>query len=1505
MYVYNKTGHELKFDSFHILPFILIFKNVKVDNYILMQKVIIKLSPIRIFVNFFSPTNCISSISRINISRLEFKNSKIFNDGMKNKQYLFSTFYNFKIMIFIDEILMRSNFKILKVKDTNILINSHMITLDSIICFRGIPIKLNSQLKHLTNNIFTSSSSFSTVSDKIEILMKLNGRIDLSSFNITQSIVIEKLKYNEFQLKKSLGTFSKMGNVCDINLIGNFGQFKFNYNFDNVLRIKSKINVAKISKKMSGKVNVNFEKHNDYYTFRLNTLDLLVFGFDCRNLNVYGGSKKNYCGICNVMCTYGNTKKIEMDFLNNGDYGLRFFIKNKSIGTIIGNVKTKKINVNIKNVNVVDIPVIPSILRNKKGYVNISGKINDTAGHIDFKFNNYLGIIALRCENNAYLFNFYKNDNSVILNGVIKDCAIVSWNFKFRDFEISSILNASGYFKNKIFGISSGHIKYKKDFGIDFYIKIFNGKFFENKFSELKIKGDIDLNRINIEHFVCNSSDKILASATGMIGFTDENCLPSLYIDIKNINIGKVNLNGCIEFQGKFNKRDKKINGIIKSTCINVSGISLRNVCANLIILTNKFVDFKSDSEIKASLITNFKKNKICGYVHSKNIDIKGFNSNLLGFLNFDVKFFGKLSDLYVQAKFSIKKGRYLSQHFSLSSDLNYQSGSIKINKALFLADKTRIILKGNCLKQNHIFFTIDNLTEQFINSLIGFKIPVKGNFSGTIEQIVNNYERCFKIFLQAKNAYVKDIKLNDVKSNIKIVKDSIIIDNIFVKILNSEIKLDKGFFNVKNKKYGIDISLINIHFGVVDLFGNINLSGEMLKNEDNFMYRGIVSLNNLWINRWKLSCYNLDYIFKNKSLKIFNKSNDSDLYNFTGFVFFGDIISIKELNIYKDKSYFFLKADFSKKYIDLNAKSLNINWYFINSIFNLPDIAAEGNVNTNINLCGPIDNPKGDVSITSVEGSIMGVPYDNLDIVIDFFDNFASIKKINMFKKNGINIYVQGICPFWFDKTLSKKMRAKPINITYLVKDNKLNIFQYLFKDYAKPYGGNMFLRGSFTGTYENIKNNGKLSISCASFELKDHFCRVKDMSIEMLLIENLIKIDKFNFKSGGGELNACGQIKLDGFHVKNFDIKISTNKNGIFLCVPQLPMPNFIGFKFLFNKYSEGTPCFDIKIKGSPEENKVSGWILLENTRFTFPGTLLNACNKDSFVFKNMFANTEFDLELKSAKNTRFENSFISTLINGSVYMRGYHNNLKFSGIIEASNVKLNYFGLKFDILSAKIEIVDENQIYVTAEGETSIPMDGSNVNEFETVKLTIKRSKISNVSEKSIKFLFKNNPNVNSEKVLEKIIRAISINQSNMSKLDTSGFLVKQQALRFIDQSLTNPFIMKVLHKTKLIDNLRVSHVQKGFDVAMKDNSVLINLLLGTKYSLEKSITNRFFLGYSFVFDDFKNELDLRHEIKMRLKLTNNLYLNGSYEFESGNSHESDKRLTLNHQVCFGLN
>ncbi len=308
-YISVKTGYEVKFDNFYILPFSVTFANINVDNMIAIQKITFKLSALKFFAHVSDPLNC---ISRINISKLEISLNENLKDKnvSSDKRNISVKLPESEIAIFIDEAVVKNdNSKLLKIIGADILINHDKITLESVMYALGIPIKISSHIERATGDIFNTSSVF-TAEDRIDMLLKSTGTIDLSSLDITQNIAVEKLIYSGFNLIGSSGVFSKAGDAYKINLTGGFGKFDFNSFSGGSAEAKSEIDISKINKSMSGYISLNFKGRDNIFVFGLNIMDLVVFGFKLGNFNLSG--TKNGGDFYSMLCTCGTGGKLKL-----------------------------------------------------------------------------------------------------------------------------------------------------------------------------------------------------------------------------------------------------------------------------------------------------------------------------------------------------------------------------------------------------------------------------------------------------------------------------------------------------------------------------------------------------------------------------------------------------------------------------------------------------------------------------------------------------------------------------------------------------------------------------------------------------------------------------------------------------------------------------------------------------------------------------------------------------------------------------------------------------------------------------------------------------------------------------------------------------------------------------------------------------------------------------------------------------------------------------------------
>ncbi|MDR3244225.1 MAG: hypothetical protein LBT79_05695, partial [Elusimicrobiota bacterium] len=937
--------------------------------------------------------------------------------------------------------------------------------------------------------------------------------------------------------------------------------------------------------------------------------------------------------------------------------------------------------------------------------------------------------------------------------------------------------------------------------------------------------------------------------------------------------------------------------------------------------------DIDSANGLRADFKYDFEKDLLSATMRFKNSEISNIYEGLTkGTLNMEVKI-SKAPRLKINANASIRKGVYMKFPFLLDLNASYDNNEILINNLNISGNNAKIKAKGKYAKLNNIEFSFENITKEISDKFVNIKIPIKsGTFFGE-GRLYNNYGGdSVQMVLRGSDTVVSNIKINSFTADIDINKSLVSAGSVSAKIAGGEIKMQSAVFDIKSGKYFLNFELINANAGFLNLFGKISVDG----NADDNAFSGTVYLDDLWINKYKISKFDMKYRVEGSSVDLSARnSKNAFIFNASAFIDLKPSVTIRNFYLSYANTMFLAEGIIDRNDFRTNIRGSNIDLDIICDILNSP-IDMEGKANFIFHSSSSFKDPLINMTLNVVNGSVARVPYDAANISFNVKQNAAELSA-RISKRNELDVSIDASFPFWLDDSIRDAMRKRAVNIKYDLTNSNLSILKYLSDDFIEPKSGKILLRGSITGSLEEMSNSGLFTISAGVLSFKEYLPRMKDIDIDILFKDNDIEIRKFSAKSPKGIFKMTGSLNIEDFEIREFNIRAFSEDGGIPIQVPDLSIPSSIISEAVLKDISKAEPTFDISIIGPADKPNIAGKIILENARFNYPSVSGQGAD-----FSFIPPNAQIDIDLITGKNTNFENAYVNARIDGNIKFSGTAAALQKQGIINIQRGVLNYLGAGFDIVSAKIEIID-NMVYVSGESKTDVYSPGGKTPD--EVKLSISRSDTQHLN---ISLTSRDNPSMNSETVLAKVLgisvsgdannqtddkKSAAADETNWTGL--TDFEIRQQAVRLINSNFVVPLAKTILRRTGIVDNLKVSYVETTASNSSAENGAnssdgssenaandetfsetgnnsLANFLYGTKYTVEKNITNQMAIGYSLLFDQLNNELDLRHGIEMTYRLTDNLSLTGNYELQSENLlRQPDRRIMLRHQLRFGGN
>ncbi len=1513
--VVSKVDSNIKFRTFSVkFPFKLILHDVEYGGKLFINKTELRFEPNIFFQNIKSPLKSLSFVKINKITYVDERKEKISPHEEKTAfQKIKINFFTKLLSLFnvnceVDRVDALIKNKVIRMRDVNFTLNKE-IDFGAEIFYSKIKMKTKGNLK--LDGTYITSDFYSETDGSVKSKFELFGNYNLFDDNFEYKIDTKELFVNKMELGDITTNIKKDTNSFTVDSLGdNVKAFlkADDLNFD-VWNSTGTINLRDSSDVLNTKISFSSDFHDEKLDLNIDAKDFTVFGNNFGNMSftVNNTSDDNL----KVYGYHNSGNSFESLIKKDGSYYADVYNNKKKVGYVSGNYETEDISVDIKNVPIKKLPFLEKI-KTIRGTVSLNGSMNSKSGTIYLTANQ---VASKNLKNFDVLGKLYKQDYKWFAEIKTKDKKIEIDSFyetktnngvsvRYKGVDSNNVLQILGMKNPPVTGKATGSIIYSANNNTTTVnMDLQKGTLLDNKYNSWNISGDYSNKQINISTFTFKGPQTNI-TAKSFIDFSSKDSNSYFTTSIKNFKVKGININYDLTVNGKL-ADDNKIIGKVFASKFEVGKISL--VHRALMELTKEKIilkRFNNENGLSGQIEYEFATGNISSTLKNTQSKLTQYYSDAKGILSSETNISGNIKNPTILVNAKVEKGLYNGLNFNFDTKVSYKNKKMNLTKFLITAgtgNKARITGSG-ILDENNTDMKVEfkDVSEQIINKYFGFRTPLKGAFygNGTVTGKLKNLK--YVLNLYADSMFVKNLKFNSFASKLTAQNKVLSIEDAKVKLSDSEMKILSANFDINTLKYNSELKFVNTHLGPFDIFGNIKIDGKMTKQKEkrSYVYNGDINFKNLWLNEERVDSILLHYVVADKNFEF--KTEDSDKLKLFGKVLFKDYPKVAFENVsvnYEDQAYN-LNGYILSDNIDINMTGQKLDSTVLTNLFNLP-VNLTGALDLNLKARGAISDPVINLTIDSSNGSCYNVPFDVCNIAVDVKNNNLNISKFNIKKSGKYSLVVDGFFPFWLDSKLRETLMTKEVKVHYKLDDSNLYILKNFANNTVSVKKGSLKVEGNLTGIRRNISSVGKITMEGTDIKTESYINKIKDLDIKIVWDDNLFKIDTAKAKAGSGVIEAKGFVRLQGINPVIYDLNLFTSKKGVPVVVKALPIPTSGVFKMessSFANYTKGVPVFDFKLKGTPNDLKLTGWAELENTRFCYPSPVKGERVEIPDFVSDMFKNLQIDIDLKTAANTNFENTFLNVLLKGSINLKGSLDKILANGVVTSDNGIFSYMGNDFDIISSKIEIIN-NALFVTAEGESEVYSSGDSA--AEVIKVYVDRSSMDNIK---TRFASKNDPTMDSKKALARLTKT---DPEQTNTFDTStDFLVKQQAIRMFSSNIATPLANTVLKKTGIIDNVRLGFVnQDVLQIDSKEEASMAELLYGMKYSVEKNINRLLQVGYSVTFDKVQKEIDLKQALEMSLKLNRNLYLKGSYGLNSNDpNYEPEKRFMIEQRLRF---
>jgi translocation and assembly module TamB len=1020
-------------------------------------------------------------------------------------------------------------------------------------------------------------------------------------------------------------------------------------------------------------------------------------------------------------------------------------------------------------------------------------------------------------------------------------------------------------------------------------------------FDDARVTASIEKEAIKVKELSVRSGKGTLDVSTDLF-YGDTAGESKADIRFSHFPVNNRTLHGSIDIKGTLSKKNGwQFAGTCQTGKFQYDRWSAQKIRSFLAVTAGR-IDLKGlqvDSFLNGNLSFLYEQKMIDSTLLLHRLPLSMLLSGLQGHASGTAVIKGAMHNPDIALNITAPDGRYNEVPFTIGGKFVHKNNEVYCSDLALSSGDSRVTASGRLLPRLAVTAAVKDFSLAIAEKSLKTSIPVRGLFSGTADITGTFSDPKVTAELAGRAVSLDSLQFSECKTKLSASRDAVDLSYMSLKFSDSELKLQpESIIDLKKRTFALHSEWRNIHAGPADLFGALLFKGSWSNERNTPLINGTITTGNFWLNQHVLDKTTIAVSFNNHVLT-FLPQNDQKL-KLEGAI---DLrawpeLSFKQWQIRHGNRSLTLQGILGDQRWDFNVAGRLIDSETLSELLNL-SFGIEGDIDLTVIGKGSVDHPQIEGSLSAANGAIANVPFDSVNLQISARQDVLTISNARLVKKDQYTVIAMGYTPFFLNDSGKKRVLNRPLDLTVTIEEGTLNLLKGISSDIVSA-DGNLRAQARLSGTLSKPVGNGFVRISNGMINAKRYFSKLSGLTVDLLWKDNLLTIKDFNGRIGDGRVRMKGGLVLQGLSLKTVNVAFFTDgSRGVPIFVPELPIPSPLIKSDewqLFSNSSHGTPRFNVQLSGPGDNMLLSGWVELENTHFSYPPPATAEAADGDVLMDAIWPRISWDLELRSGKNTWYDNELVNVSIMGGIRLSGKGAFPSVDGKVESVRGTITYIGREFTIRQALLEI-NHDSVFVEGEAETEV--NGKNSSDSDVIRMYIDKSKIENLKPR---FVSKSDPEMTPEKALAK---ATGVDPENYSNVD-QDFIMRQQLIRLIDSTLTTPLARNLLSRSGLADSFRVKYInQEAIKPAIPGSPTLTELLYGTKYSVEKHLTNQILFGYSVTFDQAQNRLDLRHELELSYRLQKNTFLTGSYELESkyNTLRQPDRRITLEQQWRFG--